>query len=172
MRLFLASYRFGAHGDRLLELVGTPGRIGVIAAAADAWPVAARTAALTSDVALLTEAGFVVDGVVAVDADLVGVGRVVAGRTGQVALREDAVRTLAAHGTAAEELVVGAGVRREVGPALVQRGARIRVDGSCRQLEIAPDPSDVHVHLGVSPCPRSRAPELFGVPARSVSRPR
>ncbi|AMY18170.1 MULTISPECIES: Type 1 glutamine amidotransferase-like domain-containing protein [Nocardiaceae] len=58
MRLFLASYRFGAHGDRLLELVGTPGRIGVVAAAADAWPVAARTAALTSDVALLTEAGF------------------------------------------------------------------------------------------------------------------
>ena len=58
MRLFLASYRFGAHRARLLDLVGTPGRIGVVAAAADAWPAAARASASTSEFTLLAEAGF------------------------------------------------------------------------------------------------------------------
>ncbi|MBY6366423.1 Type 1 glutamine amidotransferase-like domain-containing protein [Rhodococcoides corynebacterioides] len=58
MRLFLASYRFGAHRYRLLDLVGTPGRIGVIAAAADAWPATARESAVTSEFAILTAAGF------------------------------------------------------------------------------------------------------------------
>lgn len=58
MRLFLASYRFGAHRDRLLEMVGEPGRIAVIANAADAWPDSARASAVTSEMTLLRSAGF------------------------------------------------------------------------------------------------------------------
>ena len=58
MRLFLASYRFGAHRDRLLAMVGTPGQVAVIANAADAWPAAARSSALTSDLAPLRRLGF------------------------------------------------------------------------------------------------------------------
>ncbi|NEW36982.1 peptidase, partial [Nocardia cyriacigeorgica] len=38
MRLFLASYRFGAHYDRLAALAGAPGRVAVIGNACDAWP--------------------------------------------------------------------------------------------------------------------------------------
>ncbi|WP_109529233.1 MULTISPECIES: Type 1 glutamine amidotransferase-like domain-containing protein [Nocardia] len=38
MRLFLSSYRFGAHADRLRALVGEPGRVAVIPNACDAWP--------------------------------------------------------------------------------------------------------------------------------------
>lgn len=37
MRLFLSSYRFGAHYDRLAALVGTPGRVAVVPNACDAW---------------------------------------------------------------------------------------------------------------------------------------
>ncbi|WP_370183158.1 Type 1 glutamine amidotransferase-like domain-containing protein [Rhodococcus wratislaviensis] len=58
MRLFLSSYRFGADPARLLSLVGRPGRVGVIAAAADAWPRTARTSAVVSDVMPLTRLGF------------------------------------------------------------------------------------------------------------------
>ncbi|WP_425297123.1 hypothetical protein [Nocardia brasiliensis] len=38
MRLFLSSYRFGAHYDRLAALVGEPGRVALIPNACDAWP--------------------------------------------------------------------------------------------------------------------------------------
>ncbi|HEY5855050.1 MAG TPA: Type 1 glutamine amidotransferase-like domain-containing protein [Aldersonia sp.] len=58
MRLFLASYRFGAHRDRLLAMVGAPGRVAVIANAADAWPAAARSSAVTSDLVPLRRLGF------------------------------------------------------------------------------------------------------------------
>lgn len=58
MRLFLSSYRFGADPAPLLSLVGRPGRVGVIAAAADAWPRTARTSAVVSDVMPLTRLGF------------------------------------------------------------------------------------------------------------------
>lgn len=59
MRLFLASYRFGAHRDRLLTLLGTPpGRVAVIANAADAWPASARASAVTSDIVPLQKLGF------------------------------------------------------------------------------------------------------------------
>ena len=61
MRMFLASYRFGAHRDELLELVGTPRRVAVIANAADAWPRAARSSAVTSDAVPLQQLGFTVD---------------------------------------------------------------------------------------------------------------
>lgn len=57
MRLFLASYRFGAHRDRLAELVGTPGRVAVIPNACDAWP-AAWSSAVTSDVRPLRALGY------------------------------------------------------------------------------------------------------------------
>lgn len=57
MRLFLSSYRFGAHQQRLLDLVGEPGRVAVIANACDAWP-AAWQSAVTSDLYPLRRAGF------------------------------------------------------------------------------------------------------------------
>lgn len=58
MRLFLASYRFGDHHTRFAELVGPGARIAVIAAAADAWPPAARASAVTSELAPLRRAGY------------------------------------------------------------------------------------------------------------------
>ncbi|MFE3195645.1 Type 1 glutamine amidotransferase-like domain-containing protein [Nocardia sp. NPDC059240] len=57
MRLFLSSYRFGSHQQRLLELVGTPGRVAVIANACDAWP-SAWQGAVTSDLVPLRRTGF------------------------------------------------------------------------------------------------------------------
>ncbi|PTR22945.1 dipeptidase E [Rhodococcus sp. OK519] len=58
MRLFLASYRFGAHVERYVDLVGGPGPVAVIANAADAWPPRARESAVVSDVAPLRRLGF------------------------------------------------------------------------------------------------------------------
>ncbi|MEV6273662.1 Type 1 glutamine amidotransferase-like domain-containing protein [Nocardia sp. NPDC051832] len=57
MRLFLASYRFGAHADRLAALVGTPGRVAVIPNACDAWPDAWESA-VTSDFVPLRKLGY------------------------------------------------------------------------------------------------------------------
>ncbi|TQF65759.1 peptidase [Rhodococcus spelaei] len=57
MRLFLSSYRFGADPDRLLNLVGEPGRVAVIANAADAWG-GARASAVLSDLVPLRRLGF------------------------------------------------------------------------------------------------------------------
>ncbi|MFC9892185.1 Type 1 glutamine amidotransferase-like domain-containing protein [Nocardia sp. NPDC127579] len=57
MRLFLASYRFGAHADRLAELVGTPGRVAVIPNACDAWPDYWESA-VTSDLVPLRRHGY------------------------------------------------------------------------------------------------------------------
>ncbi|NNH70306.1 type 1 glutamine amidotransferase-like domain-containing protein [Nocardia uniformis] len=57
MRLFLSAYRFGAHYDRLLGLVGAPGRVAVIANACDAWP-SAWASAVTSDLVPLRRLGF------------------------------------------------------------------------------------------------------------------
>ncbi|MBB5914855.1 dipeptidase E [Nocardia transvalensis] len=57
MRLFLSSYRFGAHYDRLAALIDAPGRVAVIPNACDAWP-AAWQGAVTSDVVPLRRLGF------------------------------------------------------------------------------------------------------------------
>ncbi|GAB3213068.1 Type 1 glutamine amidotransferase-like domain-containing protein [Nocardia tengchongensis] len=57
MRLFLSSYRFGAHQQRLLELTGAPGPVAVIANACDAWPSAWQSA-VTSDLVPLRRLGF------------------------------------------------------------------------------------------------------------------
>ncbi|MBF6101379.1 Type 1 glutamine amidotransferase-like domain-containing protein [Nocardia cyriacigeorgica] len=57
MRLFLASYRFGAHTDALAALAGAPGRVAVIANACDAWPQS-RAAAVTSDLVPLRALGY------------------------------------------------------------------------------------------------------------------
>ncbi|TSD93942.1 peptidase [Skermania sp. ID1734] len=61
MRLFLASFRFGAHQDRFLDLVGGAGRAAVIANACDAWPPRARASAVKSDIVPLRTSGFEVD---------------------------------------------------------------------------------------------------------------
>ncbi|MFE1595818.1 Type 1 glutamine amidotransferase-like domain-containing protein [Nocardia sp. NPDC058705] len=57
MRLFLASYRFGGFADRLVGLVGAPGRVAVIPNACDAWPDA-WSSAVTSDVKPLEQQGY------------------------------------------------------------------------------------------------------------------
>ena len=57
MRLFLASYRFGAHYDVFAALAGEPGPIAVIANACDAWG-RARAAAVTSELVPLRQLGF------------------------------------------------------------------------------------------------------------------
>lgn len=57
MRLFLSSYRFGAHYDRLLALVGAPGPVAVIANACDSWPTAWQSA-VTSELVPLRRLGF------------------------------------------------------------------------------------------------------------------
>ncbi|WP_137725562.1 Type 1 glutamine amidotransferase-like domain-containing protein [Prescottella subtropica] len=58
MRLFLSSYRFGAHAERFVELAGGPGPVAVIANAADAWPPRARESAVVSDLMPLRRLGF------------------------------------------------------------------------------------------------------------------
>ncbi|RBO85548.1 Type 1 glutamine amidotransferase-like domain-containing protein [Nocardia puris] len=57
MRLFLASYRFGGHEERLAELAGGRGRVAVIPNACDAWP-AAWSSAVTSDLVPLRRLGY------------------------------------------------------------------------------------------------------------------
>ncbi|WP_406270957.1 peptidase E [Nocardia sp. NBC_00881] len=57
MRLFLSSYRFGAHFDRLVALAGPPGRVAVIGNACDAWP-SMRASAVTSDLVPLGKLGY------------------------------------------------------------------------------------------------------------------
>jgi len=59
VRLFLSSYRFGAHQERLLQLLGDrPRSAAVIANAADAWPPSARASAVVSDLTPLRRLGF------------------------------------------------------------------------------------------------------------------
>jgi len=58
VRLFLSSYRFGTDPRVFVHLTGTPGRIAVIANAADAWPAAARAGAVTSETVALRSLGF------------------------------------------------------------------------------------------------------------------
>ncbi|MFI5777425.1 Type 1 glutamine amidotransferase-like domain-containing protein [Nocardia sp. NPDC051570] len=57
MRLFLSSYRFGAHYDRFAALVGEPGPVALIPNACDAWPKAWRGAVI-SDRTPLRRLGF------------------------------------------------------------------------------------------------------------------
>ncbi|MFC9434599.1 Type 1 glutamine amidotransferase-like domain-containing protein [Nocardia sp. NPDC057030] len=57
MRLFLSSYRFGAHYDRLAAMVGEPGRVALIPNACDAWPEM-WAGAVTSDTVPLRKLGY------------------------------------------------------------------------------------------------------------------
>ncbi|GGK56188.1 Type 1 glutamine amidotransferase-like domain-containing protein [Nocardia camponoti] len=57
MRLFLASYQFGAFADRLASLVAGPGAVAVIPNAMDGWPDW-RTAAVATDTRLLDQHGY------------------------------------------------------------------------------------------------------------------
>ncbi|AYJ50706.1 peptidase [Rhodococcus sp. P1Y] len=58
MKLFLASYRFGAHADEFVSLTSGPGRVAVVANAADGWPPAARSSAVLSEIRGLRDLGF------------------------------------------------------------------------------------------------------------------
>jgi hypothetical protein len=75
------------------------------------------------------------DGVGAVDGDLVGVGRVVAGLAGEVALGEHAVRTLAAVRPPPEQLRRGLDRFGQRRPAPGQRRCRLGVDRPGPSLE-------------------------------------
>ena len=77
------------------------------------------------------------DRVVAVDAHAVGLLRVVAGRAGEVALREHAVRSLAAGHPLAEHLVRALDVRGQLRPPARERGREIGMLGARRELELA-----------------------------------
>lgn len=57
MRLFLSSYRLGAHQQRLRELVGTPCRTALIANALDGLPDSYRAVGVRRDLADLADAG-------------------------------------------------------------------------------------------------------------------
>ena len=59
MRLFLSSYRFGGHEQRLLDLCRGR-RAAVIANACDSWPSSMRSSAVTSDIVPLQRLGFTV----------------------------------------------------------------------------------------------------------------
>ncbi|WP_072807036.1 Type 1 glutamine amidotransferase-like domain-containing protein [Rhodococcoides yunnanense] len=85
MKLFLASYRFGAHVDEFLALTGTPGRVAVVANAADSWPPAARASAVTSELTGLRDLGFVPE-----ELDL----RKFVGRAAALAAALDSVETI------------------------------------------------------------------------------
>lgn len=58
MKLFLASYRFGAHADEFVALTSGPGSIAVVADAADGWPPAARRSAVESEFRGLRDLGY------------------------------------------------------------------------------------------------------------------
>ncbi|MGA9872273.1 MAG: Type 1 glutamine amidotransferase-like domain-containing protein [Rhodococcus sp. (in: high G+C Gram-positive bacteria)] len=58
MKLFLASYRFGAHVDEFRALTSGPGRVAVISHATDGWPEQARESALTSEIRGLRDLGY------------------------------------------------------------------------------------------------------------------
>lgn len=58
MKLFLASYRFGAHAEEFVAMASGTTRVGVIANAADGWPSSARESAVTSEIRAFRELGF------------------------------------------------------------------------------------------------------------------
>lgn len=58
MKLFLASYRFGTHAEEFVSLTSGPGRVAVIANAADGWPPAARSSAVLSEIRGLRDLGY------------------------------------------------------------------------------------------------------------------
>jgi len=77
------------------------------------------------------------EGVRPVDAHLVGVARVVAGRAGEVAARKDPVCPFAAHPVAAEHPAGSAHDLRQPGPAARECSPERRVDGTRPPLRIA-----------------------------------
>ena len=84
------------------------------------------------------------DGVASVDPHLVGVLGVVAGRAGEVALREDAVRALAPHRVAAEDLLPRPDAGGQGGPALGKDAFGDRVHRPGGPLQ--PCPQGQHRH--------------------------
>ena len=95
--------------------------------------------------------------VCAVDADPVGVARVVAGGAGQVAAREHAVRALAARRVPAEHLARGPDASRQLRPAPLQRGDELRVDRRRPPLPL-PQPAAVE-HVWFPPVRVTGEPE-------------
>ncbi|MBF6083449.1 Type 1 glutamine amidotransferase-like domain-containing protein [Nocardia cyriacigeorgica] len=152
MRLFLASYRFGAHADRLAALVGGPCRVAVIGNACDAWP-AARAAAITSDLIPLRRLGYAAE-----EVDL----REYAGRSERLAARLAEFGMLWVRG--GNTFVLRAQFARSgadlVIPELLAADALVYAGysaGACvlapdlRGLETADDPAEVLPACGIEP---------------------
>ncbi|WP_433611701.1 Type 1 glutamine amidotransferase-like domain-containing protein [Prescottella agglutinans] len=153
MRLFLSSYRFGAHVDRFVDLVGGPGPIAVIANAADAWPARARESAVVSDVVPLRRLGFT-----ATEVDL----RDHAGRPDRLADALSAFRAVWVRG--GNTFVLRAQLARcggdEVLPRLLRAGALAYAGYSAGACVMAPtlvgvdsadDPAEVAPACGIEP---------------------
>ncbi|MDH6680611.1 dipeptidase E [Rhodococcus sp. LBL1] len=153
MRLFLSSYRFGAHVDRFVDLVGGPGAIAVIANAADAWPVRARESAVVSDVVPLRRLGFA-----PVEVDL----RDFVGRPDRLEESLSAFRAVWVRG--GNTFVLRAQLARcggdEVLPRLLRTGALAYAGYSAGACVMAPslvgvdsadDPAEVEPTCGVQP---------------------
>lgn len=148
MKLFLASYRFGAHASEFTTLTGGPGRVAVIANAADCWPAAARESAVLSEMRGLRELGYEPE-----ELDL----RQYDGRPDALATRLDAVSTVWIRG--GNTFVLRSQLRfGKADEALVSRvrdGSLVYAGysaGACiaspslRGVETADDPSDVTEH--------------------------
>lgn len=58
MKLFLASYRFGAHFEEFAALSAGLTRVAVVANAADGWPDSARESGVASEIRTFRELGF------------------------------------------------------------------------------------------------------------------
>lgn len=153
MRLFLSSYRFGAHVDRFVELAGGPGPIAVIANAADAWPARARESAVVSDVAPLRRLGFA-----PTEVDL----RDYVGAPGRLAVDLSGFRSVWVRG--GNTFVLRAQLARSGGdavlPPLIRSGRLMYAGYSAGACVMAPslvgvdsadDPAEVPVTCGVEP---------------------
>ncbi len=153
MKLFLASYRFGVHVDEFLALTSGPGRIAVIANAADSWPEAARESALTSEMRGLSRLGF--------DSFELDLRRFI-GHPDELADLLDSVRTVWIRGgntfvlrsqlyrSGADDAIT----RRVRAGALVYAGysaGACIASASLRGVEFADDPAEVLPTTGVEP---------------------
>lgn len=145
MKLFLASYRFGAHTSEFAALTGGSGPVAVIANATDSWPAAARESALTSELRGLRELGYEPE-----ELDL----RQFDGRPADLATRLDAVDAVWIRGGntfvlraqlrlgGADDAVVSRVREGRLVFAGYSAGACI-ASPSLRGVEAADDPSDV-----------------------------
>lgn len=151
MKLFLASYRFGAHVDEFRALTSGLTSVAVIAHAADGWPPAARESAVGSELRALRQLGLQAD-----ELDL----RNYIGMPAAVASRLDAVDVVWVRGgntfvlmsqlarCGADVAIADRVARGSLVYAGYSAGACV-AQRSLRGVEAADDPADVAATTGV-----------------------